>query len=127
MLKYEKSNIPLAKKLRKNMTDCERKLWYEFLRSYPLRFQRQKVIGKYIADFYCAKAGLVVELDGGEHYEPEQIEYDAERTKYLNEVNIQVLRFTNIEVLNNFYSVCSTIDEYTKSRLPLTRELSRSD
>ena len=84
MLKYEKSNIPLAKKLRKNMTDCERKLWYEFLRSYPLRFQRQKVIGKYIADFYCAKAGLVVELDGGEHYEPEQIEYDAERTKYLN-------------------------------------------
>ena len=68
MKPYRKENIPRAKELRKNMTPWERKLWYEFLRNYPLRFQRQKAVGDYIADFYCAKAGLVVELDGGGHY-----------------------------------------------------------
>jgi len=57
---YNKSNISLAKELRKNMTPWERKLWYEFLRSYPVRFQRQKAIGNYIADFYCAKDRLVL-------------------------------------------------------------------
>jgi len=62
---YNKNNILLAKELRKNMTPWERKLWYEFLRFYPIRLQRQKAIGNYIADFYCAKARLVVELDGG--------------------------------------------------------------
>ena len=65
MKEYNKDNIPLAKALRKNMTPWERKLWYEFLRNYPMRFQRQKAIGNYIVDFYCAKIGLVVELDGG--------------------------------------------------------------
>ena len=74
MKPYRKENIPRAKELRKNMTPWERKLWYEFLRNYPLRFQRQKAIGDYIADFYCAKAGLVVELDGGGHYEAPQAE-----------------------------------------------------
>ena len=68
MKEYNKVNIPLAKTLRKNMTPWERKLWYEFLRSYPIRFQRQKAIGNYIVDFYCAKVGLVIELDGGGHY-----------------------------------------------------------
>ena len=67
MKAYNKENISLAKALRKNMTPWERKLWYEFLRSYPLRFQRQKAIGNYIADFYCAKARLVLELGGGGH------------------------------------------------------------
>ena len=62
MKEYNKENIPLAKALRKNMTPWERKLWYEFLRSYPIRFHRQKAIGNYIVDFYCAKIGLVVEL-----------------------------------------------------------------
>ena len=83
MKSYNKENIPLAKNLRKNMTPWERKLWYEFLRNYPLRFQRQKAIGNYIADFYCAKAGLVIELDGGGHYTPEQAEKDNLRTKEL--------------------------------------------
>ena len=67
MKTYNKENIPLAKTLRKNMTTWERKLWYEFLRSYPIRFQRQKAIGNYIVDFYCAKVGLVIELHGGGH------------------------------------------------------------
>ena len=65
MKEYNKSNIPLAKALRKNMTPWERKLWYDFLRNYPVRFQRQKAIDNYIADFYCAKARLIIELDGG--------------------------------------------------------------
>ena len=65
MIEYDKRNIPRAKELRKNMTPWERKLWYEYLRQYPVRFQRQKAIGEYIADFYCAKARLVIELDGG--------------------------------------------------------------
>ena len=82
MKEYNKSNIPLAKTLRKNMTPWERKLWYEFLRSYPVRFQRQKAIGNYIVDFYCAKAGLVIELDGGGHYTAEQMEKDAQH--YMN-------------------------------------------
>ena len=72
MKDYNKENIPLAKALRKNMTPWERKLWHDFLRNYPIRFQRQKAIGNYIADFYCAKARLVVELGGGGHYTPEQ-------------------------------------------------------
>ena len=87
MKEYNKANIPLAKTLRKNMTPWERKLWYEFLRYYPVRFQRQKAIGNYIADFYCAKARLVVELDGGGHYTAEQTEKDIVRTKELESMN----------------------------------------
>ena len=83
MKQYNKENIPLAKTLRKNMTIWERKLWYEFLRLYPIRFQRQKAIGNYIADFYCAKAGLVIELDGGGYYSDEQMKADTIRTKEL--------------------------------------------
>ena len=87
MIEYNKGNIPLAKVLRKNMTPWERELWYKFLRSYPVRFQRQKAIGNYIADFYCAKARLVIELDGGGHYEYEQMQKDNERTRVLQSMN----------------------------------------
>ena len=73
------------------MTPWERKLWYEFLREYPIRFQRQKAIGNYIVDFYCAKAQLVIELDGGGHYTIEQAEKDALRTKELESLNCKVL------------------------------------
>ena len=93
MKPYRKENIPRAKELRKNMTPWERKLWYEFLRNYPLRFQRQKAVGDYIADFYCAKAGLVVELDGGGHYEAPQAERDRKRTEALEQMGLRVLRF----------------------------------
>ena len=81
MKPYNKSNIPLAKNLRINMTPWERKLWYEFLREYPMKFQRQKSIGNYIVDFYCARVKLVIELDGGRHYTYEQIKSDEFRTK----------------------------------------------
>ena len=110
MKAYNKANIPLAKTLRKNMTPWERKLWYEYLRNYPVRFQRQKAIGDYIADFYCAKARLVIELDGGGHYTAEQTEKDALRTKTLEAMNLTVLRISNSEIDCNFSGVCDAID-----------------
>jgi very-short-patch-repair endonuclease len=118
MKQYSKENVPLAKELRKNMTPWERKLWYEFLRSYPIRFQRQKPIGNYIADFYCAKAGIVVELDGGGHYEPERMKKDAQRTNDLKAMNIRVLRICNLDIDKNFSGVCEEIDAVVKSILP---------
>ena len=84
--KHNKQLIPLARKLRKEMTREECHLWYDFLRRYPVRFLRQKVLGKYIADFYCAKAKLVIELDGSQHYENTNIEKDTVRTAFLEGV-----------------------------------------
>ena len=110
MKAYNKANIPLAKVLRKNMTPWERKLWYEYLRYYPVRFQRQKAIGNYIADFYCAKARLVIELDGGGHYTAEQAEKDADRTKELEAMDLTVLRICNLDIDRDFRGVCEYID-----------------
>ena len=120
MKEYNRNNIPLAKELRKNMTPWERKLWYEYLRYYPVRFQRQKAIGNYIADFYCAKARLVLELDGGGHYLPEQGQADAERTAALEAMNLNVIRICNTDVDRNFSGVCEFIDlEVQKRKGPL--------
>ncbi len=110
MKEYNKENIPLAKTLRKNMTPWERKLWYDFLRSYPVRFQRQKAIGNYIVDFYCAKAGLVFELDGGGHYTTKQVEKDELRTKELEAMNLKVVRICNLDIDRSFRGVCECID-----------------
>ena len=121
MLKYNKANIPHAKELRKNMTPWERKLWYLFLRSYPVRFQRQKSIGEYIADFYCAKAHLIVELDGSQHYEESSVLKDRIRTEKLNELNLIVLRISNLDVDKNFEGVCQYIDMAVKRSLPQSR------
>ena len=115
MKDYNKANIPLAKILRKNMTPWERKLWYDFLRNYPVRFQRQKAIGNYIADFYCAKARLVVELDGGGHYTQEQAEKDELRTKELEAMNLTVVRVCNLDIDRNFRGVCEHIDLTVKN------------
>ena len=109
--KHNKNIVPLARALRKNMTKEERKLWYEFLRSYPVKFTRQKVLGQYIADFYCAKANIVVELDGSEHFSEDGVIYDEKRTEYLGQYGIKVIRFSNLEVLRNFEGVCMLIDE----------------
>jgi len=116
-LKYNKSLIPLARTLRKNMTKEEKHLWYDFLRTYSPRFTRQKVLGKYIADFYCAEANLVIELDGSGHYTEEGKEYDEQRTVFLEEYGINVLRIPNTEINNNFRNVCEYIDRITKRLL----------
>ena len=116
MKDYEKKNIPLARALRKNMTPEEKHLWYDYLSGYPDRFQRQKAIGNYIADFYCAKAKLVIELDGSEHYTEENIAYDKERTEYMNSLGIAVIRFTNIDIAKKFKGVCVAIDDAVKNR-----------
>ena len=121
MKEYNKDNIPLAKTLRKNMTPWERKLWYEFLRNYPIRFQRQKAIGNYIVDFYCAKAGLVIELDGGGLYTAEQTEKDNFRTKDLESVKLTVIRICNLDIDRNFRGVCEHID-LTVKNLSLSRQ-----
>ena len=123
MKQYQKSNIPLAKALRKNMTPWERKLWYDYLRDYPVRFQRQKAIGDYIVDFYCAKASLVVELDGGGHYQPDQIRADAVRTSSLNSMGLRVLRICNLDIDRNFRGVCEKIDIEVGKSLPQSASL----
>lgn len=108
--KHNKKLIPLAKQLRREMTKEERHLWYDFLRTYPVRFSRQKVLGRYIVDFYSAKAKLVIELDGSQHYGAEQVAKDAERTAFLNGYGLQVIRIPNHEVSENFEGVCAYID-----------------
>ncbi|MBR5774349.1 MAG: endonuclease domain-containing protein [Clostridia bacterium] len=123
MIKYNRKNIPLARNMRKNMSPWERKLWYEFLRDYPVRFQRQKAIGNYIADFYCAKARLVLELDGGGHYTQKQIDRDKTRTKELQKFNLTVIRICNIDITQNFYGVCEYIDSIIKESLPQSAAL----
>ena len=115
--KHNKQLVPLAKQLRKEMTKEERHLWYDFLRTYPVRFSRQKVLGKYIADFYCAEAKLVIELDGSQHFEEEYLEKDAERTTFLEGYGITVIRVPNNEVSKNFSGVCEYIDAAVRQSL----------
>ncbi len=115
--KQNKQLVPLAKQLRKDMTKEERHLWYDFLRTYPVRFSRQKVLGKYIADFYSAQAGLIIELDGSQHYEDENKEKDAERTAFLQAYGLTVLRIPNNEISRNFSGVCEYIDSAAKQSL----------
>ena len=92
------------------MTKEESLLWCCFLCKYPLRFRRQYVIENYIVDFYCHQARLIVELDGSQHYDPEEAKKDQMRTAYLESQGLQVLRFTNLEVLQQFRYVCEAID-----------------
>ena len=118
MKKYNKANIPLARNLRNNMTPWERKLWYEYLSKYPVRFQRQKAIGEFIVDFYCAKAKLVVELDGGGHYYKGQIAADERRTEVLQAMGLRVVRICNLDIDRNFRGVCEFIHMETQNSLP---------
>lgn len=97
------------------MTPWERKLWYDFLREYPIRFQRQKPLGNYIVDFYCAKACLVIELDGSQHYNRNERIKDRIRTETLQEFNLTVLRIPNNDIDENFEGVCEYIDTFIKA------------
>ena len=115
--KHNKSLVSNARTLRKNMAKEERHLLYDFLRSHQVKFLRQKILGQYIVDFYCAEAKLIVELDGSQHYEDKGMEYDAERTAYLEQYGIRVLRIPNNEVSRNFSGVCEYIDIAMKQSL----------
>ena len=115
--KYNPANVPFAKQLRREMTKEERHLWYYFLRSYPVRFYRQKVLGRYIADFYSAEAKLVIELDGSQHFELANIEKDTERTAYLSQFGLTVIRIPNNEINQNFSGVCEYIDHFVKQAI----------
>ena len=119
--KYNKQLVPLAKQLRKEMTKEERHLWYDFLHTYPVRFSRQKVLRKYIADFYSAEAKLVIELDGSQHYEDGNMEKDTERTTFLEGYGLTVIRIPNNEVSRNFQGVCEYIDAAVKQSLSQLR------
>ena len=114
--KHNKQLVPLAKHLRKEMTKEERHLWYDYLRTYPVRFSRQKILGKYIADFYCAEAKLVVELDGSQHFQEDNVQKDAERTAFLKAYGLKVIRIPNNDIIKNFRGVCEYIDMLIQKR-----------
>ncbi len=105
-----------AAELRTHATKEENHLWYDYLRTYPVRFYRQRIIGEYIADFYCSKAKLVVELDGAEHNGRKATEYDSARTQYMENYDLKILRIINSEVSGHFTDVCRTIDDEVKRR-----------
>ena len=107
---YNEKNITLAKNLRKNATMQENRLWYDFLSKYPIRFQRQKAIDNFIADFYCHKAKLVIEIDGSGHFTDGGIQKDVFRTEILKGYDLKVLRFTNHQINTRFSDVCDYID-----------------
>ena len=117
-LPYRHNLIDRAKELRRDATPQENHLWYDFLRSYPIRFQRQKTIGSFIADFQCHHAKLVIEIDGSQHYEPQGMAYDEERTSVFSEYGIEVLRFSNADINTQFKTVCEAIDQEVKKRVP---------
>ncbi|MBQ2910720.1 MAG: endonuclease domain-containing protein, partial [Clostridia bacterium] len=98
-----------AKNLRKNMTKEERHLWYDFLKRLSITVNRQKVIGKYIVDFYIASHQIAIELDGSQHYEDKNIVYDLDRDNYLRNEGIKVLRYSNLDINRNFEEVCQDI------------------
>lgn len=104
-----------ARELRHNMTRQEKHLWYDFLSNYPVKIYRQRSIDYFIADFYCSRAHLVIEIDGGQHYAEEELAYDKERTEAIEKQDLQVIRFTNREVDQRFEGVCRAIDRTIKA------------
>ena len=106
----DNAQLENARRLRREMTPHERKLWYLFLRKYPVKVYKQRIIGRYIVDFYCASAKLVIEVDGSQHYDPQGMVCDAERSAFLTELGLEVLRFSNRDIDRDFRGVCEHID-----------------
>lgn len=114
---------PRARELRREMTPQERYLWFDFLRDYPVRFRRQRVIESFVADFYCSRALLVIEIDGSQHFTPQGQAYDLERSAIFETYGIQVLRFSNYEVDTQFEAVCNLIRHVTEDRMQKIQRL----
>lgn len=108
---------PFAQQLRTGMTREERHLWYDFLKTLPVTVNRQKVLGRYIVDFYCAAARLVIELDGSQHYEDTERADDLERDAWLREQGLSVLRFSNADVNRRFCGVCEEIMKHIEGKV----------
>ena len=111
-LPYNSDLVVRARELRKNMTAAERKLWYGYLRTFPLRVLKQKPIDNFLVDFYCAKLKLAIEVDGDTHFSPQAQIKDKARTDILQGYGLEVIRFTNDDVLGNFEAVCEQIESY---------------
>ncbi len=123
--KHNPRLVANARTLRKNITKEERHLWYDFLRSYPIRFLRQKILGRYIVDFYCPQARIVVELDGSQHYSELEMQKDAERTAFLEGYGVRVFRIPNNEVTRNFVACVNIlIVWYSNPSVSLTADSS---
>ena len=116
-LKKNSNLLNLAKTLRRNMTKQERRLWYDFLQKYPIKIYKQRIIGNFIADFYCHKCKLVIETDGSQHYTDEGQVNDKARTKVFEQYGVSVLRFSNREVEENFEGVCCLIDKTIQDKI----------
>ena len=114
---YNKNLKEASQKLRKNMTSQEKHLWYDYLKDYPVQFNRQRSIYKFIADFYCSKAKLVIELDGSQHYSKDGMEYDSLRSEIISKFGVEVIRFSNYEIDHNFEGVCMAIDKIVNERI----------
>ena len=106
-----------AREMRKHMTPQERHLWYDFLRYYPVKVYKQRIIGPYIVDFYCAQAKLVIEIDGSQHFETAGLCYDAKRTAFLEKLGLTVIRYSNADINVRFRAVCEHIDHMIKEKL----------
>ena len=113
----DNSHLENARRLRREMTPNERKLWYLFLRKYPVKIYKQRIIGRFIVDFYCASTKLVIEVGGSQHYESQVMVYDAERSAFLPTLGLDVLRFSNRDIDSDFRGVCEQIDMAIQNRL----------
>ena len=109
--------LMIAKNLRHHMTSQEKRLWYDFLKNYPIKIYRQRIIDNFVADFYCYQARLVIELDGSQHYTPDGKLNDAERTEILERYGLLVMRFSNKDVEDKFEGVCSKINKTIMERI----------
>jgi len=117
---YSKSLVPIARVLRKQMTDAERKLWSLLRRDQlGVKFRRQVPLGPYVIDFYCVKAKLVVELDGGQHYSDAGTRNDVERDEHLREMGQEVVRYSNMDIIQNEDGVLQDIIEHVRQRSDL--------
>ena len=112
----DQTKLSTARKLRREMTPHERKLWYLFLRAYPVKIYKQRIIDRFIVDFYCASARLVIEIDGSQHYEEQGMVSDAERTAVLESYGLKVIRYSNREIDREFAAVCEQIDRLIQER-----------
>ena len=116
-LPYDPRMRERVQELRHKMTPMEKKLWYSFLRTYPVKMYKQRPIRTFVADFYCPLARLVIELDGSQHYTEQGKEYDEQRTAILEQYGVQVLRFTNLDVDQHLDAVCAQIDSTIERRV----------